>query len=323
MNVNNPPPFIRPWHPGVSVPPHQWDRSEQNRINALHKKQRYSFPPSLSSTPLIPSVPPTWNNVSYQLPFACQLDTLTPNVASSSVTKHVVLSDISNTCLQSPVKKKVEESVPSPKYEVKPKSKNPPPREYCMFSYTFQKFLSKGWMHFCCTYHHNTDCNKCTAKIKVQVNDNGSERILAEGEHATGCEARNGHKAVVHEGCQDVTTAMKQFVEERMNHDDYRRDPPEKIWNDTVAHFCELVGNNFSGLSKGQVKVQVYNARECLNGGDAIAKVEQMYAGDKNKAFLRHNLSFVDEKQMQRIMCFGLPRLMNLLLYPLVSVLIV
>ena len=80
MNSNNPPPYICPWHPGVSVPPHQWDRSEQNRINALHKKQRYSFPPSLSSTPFIQPVPPAWNNISYQLPFACQLDTLTPNV---------------------------------------------------------------------------------------------------------------------------------------------------------------------------------------------------------------------------------------------------
>jgi hypothetical protein len=235
MNINNPPPYIRPCHPGVRVPPHQWDRSEQNRIYALHKKQRHSFPPSLSSIPFIPPVPPAWNNISYQLPFAHQLDALTPNIASSSVAKPVVLSDISNTCLQSPVKKKVKESLPSPKSEVKPKSKNPPPRDYCMFSYTFQKFLSKGWMRFRCTYHRNTDCKECTAKIKVQVNDNGSERTLAEGEHAAGCEARNGRKAVVHEGCQDVTAAMKQFVEERANPDNYRRDPPEKIWNDTVA----------------------------------------------------------------------------------------
>ena len=131
-------------------------------------------------------------------------------------------------------------------------------------------------MCFRCTNHCNTDCRECPAKIKVQVNDDGSERILAEGEHAAGCEARNGRKAVVYEGCQDVTTAMKQFVEERMNHDDYHRDPPEKEWNDTVAHFCELVSNNFNGLSKGQVKAQVYNAWECLNGGDIIAKVEYM-----------------------------------------------
>ena len=115
---------------------------------------------------------------------------------------------------------------------------------------------------------------------------------------------------------------MKQFVDEHMNQDDYCRNPPEKIWNDTVAHFRELVGNKFSGLSKDQVKAQFYNARECLNCGDAITKVEQMYAGDKNKAFLCHNLSFVDEKKMQHIMYFGLPQLMTLLLYLLVSVLI-
>ena len=35
MNVNNPPPYIRRWHPGVSVPPDQWEPSEQNCINAL------------------------------------------------------------------------------------------------------------------------------------------------------------------------------------------------------------------------------------------------------------------------------------------------
>jgi hypothetical protein len=295
----------------VSVPPHQWDCSEQTCINALHKKQRYYFPPSLSSTRFIPPVPPAWNNISYQLPFAHQLDALTPNVDSSSVTQPVVLSDISNTCLQSPVKKKVKESLPSPKSKVKPKSKNPPPHDYCMFSYTFQRFLSKGWMRIHCTYHRNTDCKECTAKIKVQVNDDGSERILAEGEHAAGCKARNGRKAVVHESCQDVIAAMKQFVEDHMNHDDYHRDPPKKIWNDTVAHFHYLVGNNSTGLSKGQVKAQVCNSWECLNGGDAIAKVEQMYARDKNKDFFHHNLSFVDEKQMQRIMCFGFPQLMN------------
>ena len=140
-------------------------------------------------------------------------------------------------------------------------------------------------MRFHCTYHCNTDCNKCTAKTKVLVNDNGSERILAEGEHAAGCEAGNGRKAVVHEGCQDVTTAMKQFVEEHVNHDDYRRDPPKKIWNDTVAHFCELVGNNFSGLSKGQVKAQVYNAWEHLNGGMQLPKLNKCMLETKIKHF--------------------------------------
>ena len=33
-----------------------------NRINALHKKQHYSFPPSLFSTPFIQPVHPAWNN---------------------------------------------------------------------------------------------------------------------------------------------------------------------------------------------------------------------------------------------------------------------
>ena len=74
------------------------------------------------------------------------------------------------------------------------------------------------------------------------------------------------------------------------------------------------MGKNFTGLSKGQVKAQVYTTQECLNGGDAIAKVEQMCAGDKNKAFLCNILSFIHEKQMLHIMCFGLPHLMNLLL---------
>ena len=50
---------------------------------------------------------------------------------------------------------------------------------------------------------------------------------------------------------------MKQFVEEHVNHDYYHGDPQEMKWNDTVAHFHDLVGNNFTGLSKGQVEAQV------------------------------------------------------------------
>ena len=174
-----------------------------------------------------------------------------------------------------------------------------------------------------CSFHRNSACKSCNAFIKVLQNDDGTEAIISGGEHVPACITKNSGPAQHHDQAKDCTEAMKTFVEKCATSNDHHTDLPNKIWNDTVAHFCELVGNNFTGSTKGQVKAQVYNAQECINGGDAIAKVEQMYAGDKNKAFLCHNLSFVDEKQMHRIMCFGLPQLMNLLLYPLVSVLIV
>ena len=74
-------------------------------------------------------------------------------------------------------------------------------------------------------------------KDQGQVNHNGTKRILAKSEHTAGCEARNGRKAVVDEGCQDITAAMTQFAEEHVNYDNNHRGPPEKMWNDTIAHF--------------------------------------------------------------------------------------
>ncbi len=72
-------------------------------------------------------------------------------------------------------------------------------------------------------------------------------------------------------------------------------------------------------MTKAEVKKLVYNSRERVNGGDAISKIEQMYGGDENKAFLCYQSSFVDKKGMQKMMCFALRQLLSLLMYPLVS----
>jgi len=54
-------------------------------------------------------------------------------------------------------------------------------------------------------------------------------------------------------------------------------------------------------------------------GGDAIGRVEKQYGSNIDSAFLRHSSTFVDEKCMQRMMCFSLPDLLGLLVYTQVS----
>ena len=68
---------------------------------------------------------------------------------------------------------------------------------------------------------------------------------------------------------------MKNFVEEHATSNDHRTDRPNKIWNDTVAHFRFIMGPNFRGMTKSQVQSLVYNVRERSFGGDVISKVEQ------------------------------------------------
>lgn len=167
-----------------------------------------------------------------------------------------------------------------------------------------------------CTFHRNNDCAGCNAYIKVGVGDDGLERIEVGGQHSPGCEARNGRNAVITEGATDITVAMKEFVEKRANHVDHRRDTPQQIWVDTVAHFRDTVGKNFTGLTKNQVKSLVTNCRNRASGGDGIQKVEQLFSGNESTAFLRHHSIFVDKDVMQRMMCFALPQLLALLMYP-------
>ena len=64
----------------------------------------------------------------------------------------------------------------------------------------------------------------------------------------------------------------------------------------------------------------VYHSRERIFGSNVISTVETKYSGNKRTAFLRHSSTFPDKEKMQRMMVFSLPCLLNLLLYPMVSI---
>lgn len=346
MNRNHVP-YPQPWNPSCNIPPHQWDRMEENRVRAWRiRNQRASFPPTSSNTPSFPLVPPAWsyqhrapfshltapvppsNNhtvpiVSSNAPVPLSNNDAVPIASINAPAPAVVpqaLSDITNNATKSPVKKKAKSTNAS----ANSTSSSPlAPRNYNNFWYTWHKALAKGFERFKCTFHRNTDCKGCNAVIKVKQNDDGTETIIAEGNHADGCIRRNGRTvrtvAVEESSPVDYTSEMKQFVEERATSDDHRNDLPNKIWSDTVAHFRENYGQNFTGMTKSQVTSLVYNCRKSVFGGDVVSKVEQMYSGDQNKAFLWHHSSFVDKNGMQRMMCFSLPQLLALLMYPAVS----
>ena len=70
---------------------------------------------------------------------------------------------------------------------------------------------------------------------------------------------------------------------------------------------------------KNQVRNLVYNAHGHVFGGDVISKVECQYSGSVKTGFLCYSSTFVDEKGMQRMMCFSDPQLLALLKYPMVS----
>jgi len=72
-------------------------------------------------------------------------------------------------------------------------------------------------------------------------------------------------------------------------------------------------------MNRQQVEKLVDNTRRRDLGGDAIGRVEKQYGGNIDSAFLRHSSTFVDEKCMQRMMCFSLPALLSLLVYTQVS----
>ncbi len=70
----------RHWDPRCNVSPEIWDRMETNRIAALRKKHRHSFP---SAAPVIPSIPHSWQ-APVQTLFATTLGMEHPNQASVS-----------------------------------------------------------------------------------------------------------------------------------------------------------------------------------------------------------------------------------------------
>ena len=71
----------RPWDPSYNYSPEVWDRMETNRIAALRKKYRHSFP---GTAPAIPTVPRPWQPPP-QAPFVPILGTETNQASVSSV----------------------------------------------------------------------------------------------------------------------------------------------------------------------------------------------------------------------------------------------
>jgi hypothetical protein len=140
------------------------------------------------------------------------------------------------------------------------------------------------------------------------------------GKHAPGCLRRNGKQVPLPSTSSNCSDQMHQWVEQRATHPDHLHDPADLIWRDCVAHFTEVIGPNFNGLDKSQIRNLVYHSREKTFGSNAIAKVESQYSGPSATAFLRCNTTFTDEKKMQRMMCFALPALLNLLMYPMVRI---
>ena len=108
------------------------------------------------------------------------------------------------------------------------------------------------------------------------MNGYGTEAIVSEGKHAPGCKKCNGFKAFTIEGSVDVSLAMKDFVKECAVNNDNHTDLPDMIWNDTVAHFCACIGNNFTGVTESHIRSLLYNALDSSFGGDVASNLEQL-----------------------------------------------
>jgi hypothetical protein len=80
---------------------------------------------------------------------------------------------------------------------------------------------------------------------QVLQNNDGTETIVSGGEHVPVCAIKNSSPAQHHDQAKDCTEAMKNCVEERAIRNDHHTDQANKIWNDTVAHFCVIMGPNF------------------------------------------------------------------------------
>ena len=118
---------------------------------------------------------------------------------------------------------------------------------------------------------------------------------------------------------------MHQFVEERCTRDEYKFVHLEVIWQDKCNHFELIAGKNYIALIMNQVKKLIYNTRNRTFAGNEISKVkiiikvEAQWSGFSKRAFICHHSSFVVKKEMQWIMCFLVPQLLALLMYPMVS----
>ena len=184
---------------------------------------------------------------------------------------------------------------------------------YNGFAFTLHKRLKNGSRLRCSSFRSEPEC---TAVLKEF--DDGTTAFT--GKHAPGCLRRNGKQVPLPSTSSNCSDQMHQWVEQRATHPDHLHDPADLIWRDCVAHFTEVIGPNFNGLDKSQIRNLVYHSREKTFGSNAIAKVESQYSGPSATAFLCCNTTFTDEKKMQRMMCFALPALLNLLMYPMVRI---
>jgi hypothetical protein len=177
------------------------------------------------------------------------------------------------------------------------------------FGYTFHHENKDGSIYRKCKCHRS---EKCNAALKCLVD--GS--IIASGVHGPGCFRKNGKTVVAHASGGDASAMMHQWVEERCLSQEHSHDSAKKVWNDCIAHFTEMFGDNFAGMSRDRVSNLVHNARNRAHGGNFIAKVEAQFSGSTNTAFLRDHRMFCDVKGPQRMFCYSTKELLSLLEYP-------
>lgn len=89
---------------------------------------------------------------------------------------------------------------------------------------------------------------KCNAAIKVMPDG----AVIPHGEHAPGCMRRNGIDLSRVKGATIINDDV-QWVEKHSVSSDHSHQASKGIWQDCVAHFHELYGESFVGLSHYQV----------------------------------------------------------------------
>ena len=107
--------------------------------------------------------------------------------------------------------------------------------------------------------------------------------------------------------------------EGRATNSDHLHYPLTVIFQDCIAHFTETIGSNFHDLDKIQIHNPVYHSWEPISGSNAIFTVEAKYSSNNSNAFLRYSALFSDKDEMQCMMYFTVPCLLNLLIYLMVS----
>lgn len=334
----------RPWNPGCGMTPAQWHRLESNRIEAYRRKQRrstfpfpgqqYAPPPAAFAGMFNPPVP---YGTSMQPALLNQNQFSMPAPTNPYQNQRLPLANLSNIHPQpasggspprkkSPIITQSQNIVSSSSDDIslmpdtsKSKSSNESTTKHPKvwhegFQFTFHKRLKEGNRYRCCSNRSVTDCD-----IVLKVLFNGD--TIVTGSHGTGCARRNGKKVnALPVESNDCTEQMHQWVEERSTHPDHLHDPPSIVIRDCITHFTNEVGSNFHGMEKQQIRNLVYHSRERIFGSNAISTVETKYSGNDRTAFLRHSSTFPDKEKMQRMMVFSLPCLLNLLMYPMVSI---